>query len=379
MALSVLVCSLRAAEAAERLKALDAALQGGVLTQEEYERKRAEVVGASANEKLKALDEALRAGVITEAEYQQKKAGIHAGAVPTTGDPAATPPAPADKHAGKTYRHPTGVSFWYPADWLVQELEGVVQLVPPGAGQTAETYEAYFVTGERVAEEGITRADDPRVIQYLDEQMAGLGMQVGVLFQRSGQPRAIAAGPGAGQGVRLDWKAESAAGPLQAYAMAVILGEYGLVLAAVGVKDLAAKRDPDALRIFTSFGVGEGKKDPALVGAWSLRSTYAVQNDSAWETAYSRAKSVSETTTTLRFAADGRWTRRSDSHTIAGAGGVWLESKDSKSSQGRWNADDGRLFMLWDDQSYQDYRYRLEGNELHVLSGSKGETWSRTE
>jgi hypothetical protein len=370
---------LQAGEAEDRLKALEAARQAGVLTQEEYERKRAEFAGGSAQERLKALDAALRAGVITQDEYQQKRAALADSAPPASDASAPAATGPAVKHAGKTYRHPTGVSFWYPGDWQVQVLEGVVQLVPPGASQSADAYEAYFVTGERVAEEGITRADDPRVLQYLDEQIAGLGTVLGVLFQRAGEPRAVATGSGAEQGLRLDWKGDSGAGPVQAYAMAVILGEYGLVAAAVGLKDLAAKREADVTRIFASFGVGEGKRDPALVGLWNLRSTYAIQNDSQWETAYSRAKSVSESTSALRFAADGTWNRRTDSQMIAGAGGVWVESKDSNTTQGRWNADGGRLFMLWDDHSFQDYRYRIEGNLLHLLAEGKGETWVRGE
>jgi len=124
---------------------------------------------------------------------------------------------------------------------------------------------------------------------------------------------------------------------------------------------------------------GEGKKDPALVGTWRLRSTYAIQNESQWETASSRARSVSESTSALRFEADGSWRRRTDSQMIAGAGGVWIGSKDSKASQGRWKADGGKLFMLWQDHSLQDYRYRFDGNQLHLLSGGKGETWVRGE
>ena len=39
-----------------------------------------------------------------------------------------------------------------------------------------------------------------------------------------------------------------------------------------------AERENEILRIFSSFGVGEGKLDPQLIGTWRLSSTHAIQN-----------------------------------------------------------------------------------------------------
>ena len=67
----------------EKLKALEAARQAGVLSEAEYERKKAELLQAATpqldeatKEKLKALEAARQAGVLSEAEYARKKAEL---------------------------------------------------------------------------------------------------------------------------------------------------------------------------------------------------------------------------------------------------------------------------------------------------------------
>lgn len=89
-----------AGDAQEKLKALDAALAAGVITQAEYDQKKAALQAQTpaadpqAQEKLKALDAARQAGIISEEEYQQKRTALlgtgAAVAVPTgaaAGDP----------------------------------------------------------------------------------------------------------------------------------------------------------------------------------------------------------------------------------------------------------------------------------------------------
>ena len=64
---------------------------------------------------------------------------------------------------------------------------------------------------------------------------------------------------------------------------------------------------------------------------------------------------------------------------IAGAGGVWLESKDTKESRGTWYAGNGSLHLIWDDKSWQEYKYEIrqtpQGARLLLASGGKGELW----
>jgi len=350
---------------ADTLAALDAGLKAGILTEEEYRAKHDQLVGPDARAPRPA--EEANPDVVVPPEESTEVA------------PGGPPVNPLPRQEGLTYRHPSGVSFWYPKSWTLEELPGIAQLLPPGVELTADRYEAYYVTGESMAEEGITSVDDPRVARSLNEMLTAFGEELGVVFRRRGKPMRLP-GLGAGAGnLRMDWTAQSNLGPLKAFAVATIVGDYGMVLAGIGVKDLLREREPDAMRIVASFRAEEGLLDPRLVGTWNLVSTYAVQNDSVWETDYSRAQAVSETKSALRFIESGRWQRRDESHLLVGAGGIWLENKDTASSSGRWNAGEGRLFLLWEDESFQDYRYRLEGEKLHMLAEGKGTTWERGE
>lgn len=71
---------------------------------------------------------------------------------------------------GKLYRHVTGLTFWYPENWHVKELEEAFQPIPNDVEiESQGPDEIYFISGERVAGTGIQNPDDPRVIQYTDQ------------------------------------------------------------------------------------------------------------------------------------------------------------------------------------------------------------------
>jgi len=76
-------------------------------------------------------------------------------------------PAHAEEK-GNIYRHPAGLSFWYPQQWALRELDEALQLIPIDVVTTQEgPSEFYFVTGESVSGTGISRADNPQVISYI--------------------------------------------------------------------------------------------------------------------------------------------------------------------------------------------------------------------
>ena len=328
---------------------------------------------ADNDSKLKALESAYQAGILSENEYRMKKAEI-TGSAQEKPKTERINSAPA-KQAGTVYRHPTGISFWYPSDWSTKMLSGILQLVPPGAGNSPETYETYYITAENVANAGITDPNHPAVFQYLENQMLMLGQELGVFFQRSGT--AIPVTTSQGNGIRIDWAAQSNIGPVKARTYVSIIRNYGLVIAGVGVKNLLSLREKDILQIFSSFGVGKGKLDFQLAGTWHLTSTHAIQNNSVWETDYSRAKLVSESNSTLTFNPDGTWTREDKSQMIAGAGSVWIESNENSIKKGQWNAENGHLFMLWEDESFEEYSYKFERNQLKMVTGKTGQIWTR--
>lgn len=374
-------------ELEKRLQALAAARDAGVLTPEEYAAKKAALEAEIAalrpavrpqepdpetRRKLEALEAARGAGVLSEEEYARKKAEL-LGQAAAAARPAA--PVPAAPARGKVFRHPIGFSFGHPGEWKVQEQGEALQLVPPApAGGPDAPEEIYLIVGDSVEGMGISGPEHPTVGEYLDGQIASLSPA----FSRTGAPLPVAMAQGAG--CLYEWRGRNPKGQeIQARAYAAILNAHGVALVAIGLPQALAAREAEVRRIFCSFGFGPGQLDRALVGQWSLAATSALTNRSTLETDWSRASMVKDSRSTLVFGADGSWSRRDDSHMIAGAGGVWLEDKNSKTSKGKWFAGDGRLYLVWEDGSWDDYRYELRpsqgGRELRLVSSSRGEVW----
>lgn len=375
-------------DAAQQLRALDAAREAGILSEQEYaakkkaiEDRQAQSIDPAIRQKLEALESAYRAGILSEEEYGRKKAQLVAA-------PAAASPSPvaqtlgegvSPKVGGKTYRHVIGFTFWHPADWTVTEHEEMLQLIPPNPSTTAngEPTEIYLIIGDNtVGEEGITSAEDPRVAQFMDEAVT----QLSPLLKRTSAPSRISTATG--NGVVMNWQGISPTGNLVcARAYISLIKDYGVALAAICFKDRLQAREAELQRIFTSFAFGQGQRDLQIAGTWNFLTTNSLTNWSPFETAYSRAQMASDTTGTLVIQPDGTWRRTDNTHMIAGAGGVWLESKDTKESKGTWYAGNGSLHLIWDDKSWQEYKYEIrqtaDGTRLLLVSGGKGELWER--
>jgi len=123
-----------------KLKALESARQAGILSDAEYQAKKAELeatlkppapkIDGPTREKLAALDAALAAGILTKAEYEQKKAALLGGAAPTPTRPVipAPPPTvpvipapPPTAPAMKPYADPQQrFTVQFPAGWTAQ-------------------------------------------------------------------------------------------------------------------------------------------------------------------------------------------------------------------------------------------------------------------
>ena len=106
-------------------------------------------------------------------------------------------------------------------------------------------------------------------------------------------------------------------------------------------------------------------------------------NWSPYETDYSRAQLVSESTALLEIRADGTWMRTDKSQMLAGGGGVWIESNEKKVDQGRWYAGKGELYLISKDNTWEDYKYNLrqtqKGLQLLLASGKQGELWLKAQ
>jgi len=381
----------------KKLAALEAARKSGILSDAEYTRKKAElmpaatpVIDEATRAKLVALETARKSGILSDAEYQRKKAALMGtpSVAPPVRPPAGTPPAVQPRPAapavptatkGKTYRHLIGFTFWYPDTWTVKEQQGPLLLVPPNPGtQNGEPTEAYVIIGESLTGEGITSADDPRVIAYLHQQVQGISS----ILQRAGGATPVAMSKG--KGIELNWQGKNPQGQrVVARAFATVINNYGVALVAVGLEDRVKARDAELRKVFSSFGFGQGQKDPQLLGRWQLFSTYGLRNDSPWVEPADRARMASDSSSVLTFGADGTWKRTDTHHMIALGSGVGLESKESNTKRGRWNAADGSLYMIWEDNSWEDYTYRIEntpqGRRLKLNAGKTGQVWTPVE
>jgi hypothetical protein len=284
-----------------------------------------------------------------------------------------------DGRAGNVWKHPFGFSFWFPEGWTTQEHADFLQLIPPNAGSSPEgPTEIYAVIGETIAGEGIFSPDDPRVISFMDQEIRAISPFV----TRQGGTTPIDWSQG--KGAIIDWEGTSQRGDvIHARAFMAIIKDHGVALIAIGFKNLLEARDADLRQMFSSFGIGQGQNDPALVGTWKMVSTASIDNQSPFESAWSRAQAVSETETFLTISPDGTCTWTSKSQMIVGAGDVWLEDNSSTTNRGTWNAGNGILYIIWDDNTYRECAYQFQGGgggrQLRLACGGDGEVWEQAQ
>ncbi len=288
--------------------------------------------------------------------------------------PAAPPPAGAGRGpTGRTYRHPLGATFWHPADWAVADGGQALVLTPPDARTGEETY---LITAESLAGTAISSVTDPAVGAYLDQQVAALG----AAFRRLGPPSALR---GAERPVAIhDYEAAGAGGAVvRARAYVALVEGYGLALLAIGVRDRVLAREGVLGRIAASFGFSQGKVDPALVGVWDFLSTVSIRNDSPFENDWSRARMASDRRVRMWLGADGTFKRAEIRHTIAGAGGVWVDSGEQRTEEkGRFSAADGRLYLVWEDGTVSAFGYRVDApagaaRTVRLAGDAEGQVW----
>jgi hypothetical protein len=375
-------------EVRQKLAALDEARKSGVLSEQEYQAKKAQLEAAlkpapaelavteEVRQKLAALEGARKSGVLSEQEFQKKKMELLGQPAPVGDGTTAKLPTAGKK--GNIYRHALGFTFWYPDGWTVKEAEGGLQLYPanPGTKDGSPT-ELYFMVGDSLKEENASSASDPRIVAFLDQVIANLSPSL----KRTAEPASIDVGKD--KGVVLDWSGRSTTGnQVSARAFVAIINDYAIALIALGVSDLVKKRDGDLRSMFTSLGFGSGKLDNQLVGSWHLLSTYAISNDSPFETSSSRARMASDTNSIMTMAPDGTWTRTDTTQTIAMGAGVSIEGSDRKVHRGKWNADGGSLYLIGEDSSLEEYKYQVSGTpgarQVKLVSGGNGQVWQES-
>ncbi len=304
------------------------------------------------------------------------RAGGFKNAAPAKPDVPALPQGgPGEGGNWKVFQHATGLSMCYPADWTLTQLPNAVQLVPPDVATNAMgPAEAYFVLAQGA--QGVTLPDDPRVIQYFNQEMAKL-----VPFLRpSGQAEHLRTGTA--PGILLTWEGTSPAGLAVRSRMCVtILKGYAVALLALGDQTRIAARDYTVREIFASFAAGAGERDPRVAGAWKFWS-YLSSADGRFGTTTDRR---------FRLQADGTcyWSSSGEnSGTFKGTNSLgettWTGGVAGRSGagpkRGQWSAANGSLYVLWGDGSASSWDYQVTGapgNRRLILkgSGAKPDEW----
>jgi hypothetical protein len=262
---------------------------------------------------------------------------------------------PAQGAAWKTFRHPTGLSMSYPSNWRTQEHAQVLQLIPPDAGANADgPTEVYLVFAEGA--EDITSAEDPRVLEFLQEQLG----QLAPFLRPKGAPEKVRAG--AVPGILATWEGDNPRGlSVRALALAAVLKGYGVALVGLGDQQQVLAREKTLRGIFASFAAGEGQKDPQLVGTWKY-----------WHYSSSALGGFStERTRFLVLRADGTclWSSQSESSgSVRGSDSLGNQTYSAgtvgtsgSNDRGTWSAGGGKLYVMWQDGSLSEWAFTLSG------------------
>ncbi|HEX8551361.1 MAG TPA: hypothetical protein VF681_07370 [Abditibacteriaceae bacterium] len=264
----------------------------------------------------------------------------------------------------KIYRHAVGISIRYPASWKTKEIEGALQIVPPGAlvvgGQAREIYFA-FADGA----EGVTSAQDPRVLPYLDEKLRGIAP----FLQQQGQVQTVNAG--AVPGILATWQGTNPQGlDVRAHVFAVVLKGYGVGILAMGDAKRIAQREPVVRQMFASLAASSEQRDPQIAGTWKFWSYKSSPN----------GKFGTETKRRFILGRDGRCSWSSGGETSGSAESGSFVSNRNSNDAGRWSAANGTLYVLWNDGSTSSWSYRVgtpaSGRRLYLTGASgKPDEW----
>lgn len=276
---------------------------------------------------------------------------------------------------GKVYKHPTGGMLRYPQDWQVKEADEALQLIPPNQGANPEAI--YLVTAEDA--EGITRPDDPKLIQAVELQVA----QFAPLLKRVGQVESVKSGSNAGAG--LVWEATGENGQtFRANLYVTIIKGQAVCLCGLGLKPKVMQDDKILREIFSTFAWGAAEIDRDLVGVWHYWS-YSSSGLGG------PGMSSTETRRACALKEDGTftWEGNTEGYISATNKNALGEVTSSASAvgnkgtgaKGTWAAADGKLYLTHDDGTYVAVKYQIKGERgnrfLYIDNGGKKpQEWS---
>jgi len=204
-------------------------------------------IDATTSEKLQALDAAYQAGILSEAEYNQKKAEL-------LNQTNINTPAPS-LPSGQIYQSPLGISFWCPPGWTVKEINQKIELLPANKlsfGTIAA--EKYYIYGVQA---GVQPIGDGYVRQYIEPQLKILSP----LLASTGSPTQI----NNGNALVYNWETnilEDLQIKLAARAYINTSSNKTTILVGFGSKPMLDARDGELRQILNSAGSGNTQPAP---------------------------------------------------------------------------------------------------------------------
>ena len=248
-----------------------------------------------------------------------------------------------------------------------------IQLVPPDAksNQSGPT-ELYFIVGESA--EGIARPDDPRVVQYFESQL----LNMFPFMRRTGSIEQIKTS--GGDGALIAWDGQNPTGMnIRAYIFVSLIKGYGIALVGLGDKNVIDTRKPILQDMFSSFGIGQSQIDPVLVGNWRYEDNYSSGEFIGITVRYMSLRQDGSFDTSGRVVAS----MESDDAYGNPIGSTHADTGTSPGDRGRWGTGNKKLYLMWDDGSYAEYGYYIEGaaggrKMLLKPANGKNELWYET-
>lgn len=256
----------------------------------------------------------------------------------------------------KLLKHPLGLQIQYPPDWKLQELEEGYRL------DTGDMEEVVLVGG--FPAQGIQDPKDPRVAAAADQLVAA---QLGGLFQRQGAPSP--AKDGSGRGITLLYTGEVQGRKFEARMWITVLKDSLLGVTGLMPAPKLAQRRPTLEKVFASLKEFRVELDRRLTGTWRKFSETVLDAQSPGGRRAGDASLTSNRNIAATLGEDGRVTFRVTGKGIATGAGQALEYDIDDTHRGAWSATDGKLLLLWEDGTTDEYTYALSGPRL-LLRGN---------
>ena len=258
---------------------------------------------------------------------------------------AAGDPAENAADSASTYRHPSGATLRLAGGWSTRSTSGIALLVPPEARET-EAY-LFLVTGTQ----GADRADDPRVVQALEGELA----QLAPFLYRDGAPEAFRTGGGT-SGAVMSYVGRTKDGTdMRARAYVLVGRAYAVAVLALGERAAVDARDQAMRGMLATMSFEAGVRDRALAGYWKFTKTSSYVSG--------QFTAATELTRELVLAPDGTCAARENSRALAGDMSASVDTgDDANTARGHWYAADGVLCIVLDDgQGAMSLQYDLTG------------------